>query len=333
MMQIGKHTIKIDIVFTWVDGGDIKHQQKMSPYYTGKNNWESTRFRRRYEQVNEIEYAIRSIIKFATFVNTIFIVTDGQTPSFLDKYNTTKKPNDPTITIVDHKEIFINHSSVLPVFNSMSIETLLYKIKGLSEHFIYFNDDFILLKKTVISDFFQDGIPIIRGKWSIIDTVNPIKNIHNFVLKLFGKPTKDKIYGYKRGQQNAAKILNFKYKYLRIDHTPTPMRKSTLEKYFQKFPEVEIANSKHRFRSPKQYLIQSLINHIEIKNKTCQIKKNFQLLYIGGSFKHPLFRYQRKLAKAKKDNTILFLCIQSLDKRPNDINKFIMNWLENNLSK
>ena len=35
----------------------------------------------------------------------------------------------------------------------------MHRIEGLSEHFVYFNDDMFLLKKTEVSDFFEDGLP------------------------------------------------------------------------------------------------------------------------------------------------------------------------------
>ena len=45
------------------------------------------------------------------------------------------------IEIVDHEEIFRDNIEFLPTFNIRSIDALLFKIKDLSEKFIYFNDD------------------------------------------------------------------------------------------------------------------------------------------------------------------------------------------------
>ena len=47
------------------------------------------------------------------------------------------------------------------MFNSRSIETKIHHIPGLAEHFIYFNDDMILLRKVSKSDFFIDDLPVI----------------------------------------------------------------------------------------------------------------------------------------------------------------------------
>ena len=96
----------IDAVITWVDGNDNNHQQKMNKYLDDSKNINSKNFRTRFDQVNEIEFAVKSIIKFAPYIKNIFIVTDNQTPTFLENYNKQKVDSQPTITLVDHKVIF-----------------------------------------------------------------------------------------------------------------------------------------------------------------------------------------------------------------------------------
>ena len=322
--------IQIDAVFTWVDGNDPNHIDKMLPYMSGKNNWNNKKFKTRFQQVNEIEYSVRSIIKFAPFIKKIYIVTDNQTPLFLKEYNLNKKENEPEIKIIDHSVIFSEYQEILPVFNCRPIETLLYKIPNLSEHFVYFNDDFILFKPLKKTDFFVNGFPVLRGKWTLMDDKKLFRKAQNHILKILGKPTKDKTYGYKRGQQNAAKKTGFQQKYFRIDHTPAPMRKSTFEKYFIENPNIEQTNVLHRFRNPVQYVLQSLANHIEIKNNTAHLINNFQLLYFG-SYKKPLFWIQYKLKKACRNENVKFLCMQSLDMCPQDKLNFLLGWLDTHL--
>jgi hypothetical protein len=319
--------IQIDAVFTWVDGNDKAHIDKMLPYLSGSNSWKNKKFKTRFQQVNEIEYSVKSIIKFAPFIENIYIVTDNQIPSFLKEYNKNKKGSDPNITIVDHSIIFKEHNQILPVFNCRPIETLLYKIPNLSEHFVYFNDDFILFKALQKTDFFKNGFPVIRGKWTLMDDEKLSRKIQNWFLTKLGKPTKDKTYGYKRGQQNAAKKIGFKKKYFRIDHTPAPMRKSTFIEFFNNNPDIEQTNVLHRFRNPVQYVLQSLANHIEIKKKTAYLINDFQLVYFG-SYKKPLFWIQYRLMKAYRDKNILFLCMQSLDMCPPKKLKFLLEWLK-----
>ncbi len=91
-------------------------------------------------------------MKNLPWVNRIFIVMNPpkEKPSwFADNYN-------KYVTIVDHGDIFnddIPFNS--PVTNSNSIETALQNIPGLSEHFIYLNDDMFIGKKLPYTYFFS----------------------------------------------------------------------------------------------------------------------------------------------------------------------------------
>ena len=108
------------------------------------------------------------------------------------------------------------------------------------------------------------------------------------------KTSKNKI-GYKKAQQNIAQILGFE-RYLKLDHTPAAMRKSTIENYFAQKPEMLLNNIKYKLRHPTYYMIQSLANHLEIQNKTCTVKNKYQLEYCGWAQllerknKHPQIR-------------------------------------------
>ena len=79
----------------------------------------------------------RSIIKFAPWFNHIYIVTNGQIPVWLNT-------NNPDISVVSHSEIFRNQAD-LPTFQSNAIEVNLHRIPGLTDNFIYFNDDMSLI--------------------------------------------------------------------------------------------------------------------------------------------------------------------------------------------
>lgn len=300
----------IDAVVLWVDGEDEKHKAKMLPYLENKDVVTSKKFRTRYDQVNEIKYTIDSILKYAPFIRSIFIVTDNQTPDFLK--DAPAKGIYKNVSVVDHSVVFKGYEEFLPTFNCRPIETCLYRIPNLAEHFIYFNDDFFLINPTNPEDFFKDGLPILRGQWRKFDD----DKLH----KKFKKPRA----GHKSIQQNAARLIGFD-KYYNFKHTPHPLRKSTFEKYFNTNKEVLISNIKHRFRDKSQFTPQGLVNHLEIKNKTCHFKNDLQLMYFR-SYKKHLFWYKFKLNTKAKGK--LFLGLQSLDRAPKHILEYILNWLE-----
>ncbi|SDR81303.1 Stealth protein CR1, conserved region 1 [Polaribacter sp. KT25b] len=316
----------VDAVIAWVDGNDPKHRQKMENYIENKSSINSKAVRMRFDQVNEIEYSVKSILKYAKFVRNIYIVTDNQTPDFLKDKEKAQKEY-PTVFVVDHKTIFEGFYHYLPTFNCFPIESLLYKIPNLSEHFLYLNDDFFLLREAKVSDFFIDGKPIIRGFWTNFYENIWYKKLQKQLYKFLGKESKENIWGFKKGQQNIAKILGFK-KYVRLDHTIAPLRVSTYDNYYKKYPEILELNVKHRFRHPEQYTNQSLANHLEIQNNTYVLKNDFQLVYFQ-NYKKPFWWIKSKLKRANKDQDKLFLCMQSLDQCPDDKLKYIKNWLQN----
>lgn len=291
--------MQIDAVVLWVDGGDVNHQKKMMKYLGKDVDVTSRKVQDRFNQVEEIEFTIKSIIKNAPYIENIYLVTDNQIPTFL------KKEELPKVKLIDHMDIFGSYQKYLPTFNCLPIETVMANIPNLSEHFIYFNDDCFLINKTKETDFFVEGNPVLRGNWTKFYEDIWIREFFNKVLK-----KKKRVYGYKLGQQNIAKSLGFK-KYFKFDHTPHPLRKSTIKKYFEEHPGMEELNVKHRFRHPDQFTLQGLANHIEIKNKTCVLKNDYQLLYIQ-SYKKALLYY--KTLFFSKRRKALFMCLQSLDK-------------------
>jgi hypothetical protein len=317
--------LAIDAVITWVDGNDPAHKAKMETYLESHNSVINKSLRTRYDHVNEIEFCVKSILKYAKFVRNIYIVTDNQTPDFLKDEKNAKKEY-PTVFIVDHKVIFEGYHQYLPTFNSRSIATLLYKIPNLSEHFIVMCDDFMLINETKSSDFFYEEKPLLRGEWRSFNENLIYKNIYKYLLKLIGKPKKKKKAGHFRAQQIIAKNLGFK-KFYKLHHVPMPMRKSTLEDYFKLNDDEFENNFKYRFRDSSQFLLESLINHLEIKKTTCKLSNNYKLAYFQ-NYKKLFLWLKFKLRNTKKNKNKLFLCMQSLDQCPPEKLTFIKSWLE-----
>ena len=99
----------------------------------------------RFFDNDELKYSLRSIEKYAPWFRYIYIVTNGQIPSWLNLSN-------PKIRLVNHKDIFPNQTH-LPTFSSPAIESHLHRINGLSKRFVYFNDDILLGKRIWPEDF------------------------------------------------------------------------------------------------------------------------------------------------------------------------------------
>ena len=104
----------------------------------------------RFRPFGTLKYAFRSVAKNLPFVDRIVLIvsTRSQVPDWI---------NLDKVKIVTHDEFI--PEKFLPTFNSSTIETYMWKIKGLSELFLYGNDDFFVLKPLTEDDFFLESLP------------------------------------------------------------------------------------------------------------------------------------------------------------------------------
>ncbi len=306
----------IDAVITWVDGNDPVHRQKRlkalnrdaiqsdKPLLTGKD-------KTRFVDNNEISYCIHSIRTFAPWIRNIYLVTDDQTPDFLTlEYRTENR-----IIIVDHKEIFASYEWALPTFNSRTIETALWRIPGLSDRFIYFNDDFILTAPVQPKDFFVNDKVILRGEWKKMTTYGPLRLRLN---QLFSQFTK-KYLGITRSmhllyQIMGARLAGYQNQYFKTPHIPHPINTSTLKQYFANHPDLFKKNIKYPFRDTTQFSALSLADHLQIKLQKASLQPADTVLMINGEMDNR-FTLRKKIKLIEKGE-MQFICIQGAEKLP-----------------
>lgn len=99
-----------------------------------------------YRDWGFLKYVMRGIDTYMPFIDRIHLVVmmDSQVPEWV---------NREKVNIVYHEDII--PKEFLPLFNAMSIEMFIHKIPGLSEEFVYFNDDFFATQPLEYSDFFD----------------------------------------------------------------------------------------------------------------------------------------------------------------------------------
>mgnify|MGYP003302698541 CR=1 FL=1 len=152
----------IDAVITWVDGKDPRHREKRMKYASaGQLKSDDKAGETRYADLGEIFWCVASLNRYAPWLNKIYIVTDEQDPG-LDAFLERNFPEGYIpVEIVDHKVLFKGYEDCLPTFNSVSIESMTWRIPGLSDRFLEFNDDLMLLAPVAPEDFFlPDGTPV-----------------------------------------------------------------------------------------------------------------------------------------------------------------------------
>lgn len=319
---IGLSEHPVDAVITWVDGNlnGIKqriaeHASQAAPGMSSEEYGEH-----RYASGDEIIFCVLSIIRNASFIRNIFIVTDGQQPP-LD----TGKYKIPTtwqnrIKIIDHTVIFADLSKYLPTFNSLSIETVLHRIPELSERYIYFNDDFFLIRPTRYSDFFNEYGPISRGYLSKPSAI-PVRYD---IAKARGSNT----VGFVIPMVNASQAIQRggDSMFVRLYHAPYAFRKSTLVDYFKKDQALLINNVRHRFRSYEQFSVAALSATLEWQNSGRPPESAVKHIYVK-----PVDRFagycQLKLLPYKAWGGILFACIQSMSCASDQVRGYLERWL------
>ncbi|KAL6078212.1 N-acetylglucosamine-1-phosphate transferase subunits alpha and beta [Balamuthia mandrillaris] len=103
----------------------------------------------RFIDNEDLRYSLRSLEFNAPWVRNIYVVTNGQIPYWLDL-------SHPRIRLITHDMIFLNKSH-LPTFSSPAIEAHLHRIPGLSNKFLYLNDDTLFSSPIWPDDFYTQG--------------------------------------------------------------------------------------------------------------------------------------------------------------------------------
>ena len=309
---MNSNTAPIDIVVAWVDGSDPILFKKRMGYLKGEEKKHPGAAATRFHSLEEVHFCVLSILKFAPFVRKLFIVTDQQDPNV---HATVKKyfPNRISdIRIVDHTEIFEGYESYVPTFNSICISNMLWRIKGLADQFVYFNDDIFLTRPVRPEVWFKKGRPVLRGKWAFPPYERLLwDGIKARIQKTFLGQTQERVSSFQVNQWNAAHKLGFTYRYFRSGHTPLALNKQTLKTFFESHPHILKENIKHRFRNYNQFNTVALANHLEYTNGNRNFASS-QAVYMQPQQRGDDY-VDRKFTQCENDKNILFLCVQSLD--------------------
>jgi len=291
----------IDAVITWVDGSDRNHAAKrakamgaarlpLHPNGVNPHRWGSS---------DELRYCLQSIANNAPWLRHIWIVTDDQTPDLSAVPDLLRE----RLKIIDHTQIFAGFTQYLPTFNSLSIETVLWRIPGLADRFLYFNDDVFLTAPLSPEDVFQGDVPVLRGKWADYTTLeaDPEKKHDPALFNHFT-------------QINAARMAGFAPGHLWTSaHVVHPLSRPILAQLFAQFTQPFIANLAHSFRDVSQFQPMALHNHICIRNgdHVTPAQTDYLHLRSGAVIDFPLEAVQAYLRRSVLPDA-KFLCVNDL---------------------
>ena len=298
--------MEIDFVITWVDMDDPKWKKSFADYSGKIDNSHNSFSEARFRDYGFLKYWFRGVEKFAPWVRKIHFVTCGQKPEWLDE-------NNPKINLVNHEDYI--PKQFLPCFNSNVLEFFLHKIPDLSEHFVYFNDDFFIINSVEQSRFFKNGLPCdiaaFRFNFGMSQWAKMLKNNlviinQHFNKKEVMKDFRDKWFNETYGKK---KRINYYFKYynkfstLRTPHNAQPFLKSTFDEIWAVAENELIKASTHRFRTTED-LTPELF-------RTWQIcKGNFEAYNTYNDTKmFPLLIRSKQAIEAVKNQSYKLVCL------------------------
>ncbi|MBQ7687935.1 MAG: Stealth CR1 domain-containing protein [Clostridia bacterium] len=150
-----KHS-PIDLVFPWVDGSDPAWQAEKAAF-TQKSGGDARSIR--YRDWDTLKYLFRGIEQNLPWIRTVHFITWGHLPSWLNT-------ECEKLHVVNHRDYI--PAQYLPTFSSHTIELNMHRIEGLSERFIYANDDMFFLRPLPAEFFFRDGLPVDRAAQNVL---------------------------------------------------------------------------------------------------------------------------------------------------------------------
>lgn len=275
---MGVNISDIDFVMPWVDGSDPAWREEKARCEGGKFSDDREE---RYRDWDNLKYWFRGVEKFAPWVRKVHFITWGHLPSWL-------KREHPRLHIVRHEEYM--PSECLPTFNSSALEINIHRISGLSEHFVYFNDDMFLIRDVEPKDFFRDGKPcdMLALQPVVANPASPAMSYLYLNNAMVLARHFDKRKNMKKQPGKYWKIgyplLYFGYNLLETVfplftgfytvHGPSPFCRETFRKVWELEGEVLHETSRHHFRSKEdvsQYLFrewQKLSGEFAAKNIT-----------------------------------------------------------------
>lgn len=232
----------MDFVIPFIDNNDTVWQEQYLNTCK-KMNLPKQVSSQRFRNWDNLIYIFRGIEKFMPYIDKIHLIVSNkeQVPSWID----TNKVN-----VVLHEDII--PKEYLPTFNSCTIEMFIHNIPGLSENFVYSNDDIFILKPIKETELFEGSTPKLKfGEvpYSLNSMYKKVMfNECKYIAKLFGT------------------IINTDW--VKPEHTLNPINLTNSKECYNKL-ERKILDSCTKFRADKN-MNQNIYSYYSYFSKQCK---------------------------------------------------------------
>ena len=246
----------VDFVVLWLNSQDPEWQAEMVKYMPQYQTVQKSNAVARFRDWDIFRYWFRAVEKYAPWVRNVYFVTCGHVPSWLNL-------DSPKLRFVRHDQFI--PKEYLPTFSCFPTELNLWRIDGISEHIVYFNDDMFLTRPVEKSDFFCNGLPrypaiampaypsmnmtawthnLFNNAGVINDFFNVSKCIEDHPEKWFSAD-----YIAKQREWNLRAYQDGKIMGMLFYHLGVPYRCSTMKKVWEAIPERLDSSCRYRFRT------------------------------------------------------------------------------------
>lgn len=243
----------IDFAVMYVDGSDPVWREKMLGYRGAQGEIPE----QQYRDYGVFRYWFRAVAENAPWVHKIYVVTDHQTPEWLNT-------DDEKIVPVDHTDFIPER--YLPLFKSSAIECNIHRIPGLSDTFVLFNDDVYLNAAVREEDFFVNGLPKYYAGQSLFEERNltPFDSAvftsmtavnrsvpEEVIRKTYKTKLFNPVLGAGAWRNFLLALIGGRGRVSRFEdeHLAAPILRTTMEEIWQKESELLEKTSSDRFRS------------------------------------------------------------------------------------
>jgi len=219
----------IDVVITWVDDQTPGYRNLLKTYAKTVPDLDPSRTR---DTLELLRFNLRALERHAPWVNRVFLFTcRPQVPDWLDTAH-------PRLTVVHHDEVI--PPALLPTFNSFAIISHLHLIPGLSDRFLYLEDDMLLLEDVTLADFTSDD-----GRPLVFETAKPTPR-HDTIRD----PATERPWNLALAEAN--RLLDEAFGSARrsyVNHVPLLIEKAQWRAMAERFPAAFAATRAARFRA------------------------------------------------------------------------------------
>lgn len=258
---------EMDFVVIWVDGADPDWRKKRAAYQPRDAQELVDDGEERYRDMGLLRYWFRGVERFAPWVRRVHFVTCGQMPDWLDL-------SCDRLHFVRHEDYM--PQEYLPTFSSHPIELNLHRIEGLSERFVYFNDDMYLTSDVVPEDYFCGDTPrhapllhpilpmcyessevMSHIYINMVTAINRHFDARESLRRNARKWFLPSCAGLRASLMNAVYAQHADFVGFGNEHLPVPIRRATMERVWEAEHDLLHQTSLQKFRSSmdvSQYL-------------------------------------------------------------------------------